>query len=96
MLGVYATHQEDTNTTREYSTTFILLIINQLKNKTMFKQEKQLRVLSKWLKKSEDIYMGHDGIMEQQIKSAVKECMFKIGDYLEEILDMDDEQLSKE
>jgi hypothetical protein len=62
----------------------------------MFKQEKQLRVLSKWLKKSEDIYMGHDGIMEQQIKSAVKECMFKIGDYLEEILDMDDEQLSKE
>ena len=62
----------------------------------MFKQEKQLRVLSKWLKESEDIYMGNDGIMEQQIKSAVKECMFKIGDYLEEILDMDDEQLTKE
>ena len=62
----------------------------------MFKQEKQLRVLAKWLKESDDIYMMRDGMMEQQINSALKECMFKIGDYLEEILNMDDEQLIKE
>ena len=62
----------------------------------MFKQEKQLRVLAKWLKESDDIYMMRDGMMEQQINSALKECMFKIGDYLEEILNMDDEQLTKE
>ena len=63
----------------------------------MFKQEKQLRVLAKWLKQSDDgIDAYTDGAMERAVKSGVQECMHKIGDYLEEILDMDDEQLIKE
>tara|TARA_Y100000004_G_C8816382_1_gene369957 strand:- start:498 stop:689 length:192 start_codon:yes stop_codon:yes gene_type:complete len=63
----------------------------------MFKQEKQLRVLAKWLKDAEDgIDLERDGAMERAIKYSVQECMYKIGEYLEEILDMDDEQLIKE
>tara|TARA_Y100001972_G_C7569225_1_gene285727 strand:+ start:412 stop:603 length:192 start_codon:yes stop_codon:yes gene_type:complete len=63
----------------------------------MFKQEKQLRVLAKWLKESDNgIDAYTDGAMERAVKSSVQECMHKIGDYLEEILDMDDEQLIKE
>ena len=64
---------------------------------TMFKQEKQLRVLAKWLKESDDgIDAYTDGDMERAVKYGVQECMHKIGDYLEEILDMNDEQLIKE
>ncbi len=63
----------------------------------MFKQEKQLRVLAKWLKDAEDgIDIERDGAMEREVKYGVQECMQKIGDYLEEILNMDDEQLIKE
>ena len=62
----------------------------------MFKQEKQLRVLSKWLKDADNGINERDGSMERAIKYEIQECMYKIGDYLEEILDMDDEQLSKE
>tara|TARA_R110001599_G_scaffold187712_1_gene382169 strand:+ start:277 stop:468 length:192 start_codon:yes stop_codon:yes gene_type:complete len=63
----------------------------------MFKQEKQLRVLAQWLKDVEDgIDLERDGAMEKAIKYEVQECMQKIGDYISEILDMTDEQLSKE
>ena len=63
----------------------------------MFKQEKQLRVLAQWLKDAEDgIDLERDGAMERAIKYSVQECMYKIGDYLEEFLDMTDEQLTKE
>lgn len=63
----------------------------------MFKQEKQLRVLAQWLRDAEDgIDPERDGAMERAIKYSVQECMYKIGDYLEEILDMTDEQLTKE
>ena len=63
----------------------------------MFKQEKQLRVLAKWLKESNDnIDSYSDGAMEQAVKYGVQDCMHRIGDYLEEILDMNDEQLTKE
>ncbi len=61
------------------------------------RQEKQLRVLAQWLKDTEDgVDFERDGSMERAIKYAVQECLYKIGDYLEEILDMDDEQLTKE
>ena len=62
----------------------------------MSKQEKQLRLLAQWLKGTEDGINERDGSMERAIKYEVQECMYKIGDYLEEILDMDDEQLTKE
>tara|TARA_R110002074_G_scaffold165947_3_gene326182 strand:- start:587 stop:778 length:192 start_codon:yes stop_codon:yes gene_type:complete len=63
----------------------------------MKKQEKQLRVLAKWLSHTDDgIDAYRDGKMEMAIKHATSDCMRKIGDYLEEILDMDDEQLNRE
>ena len=61
------------------------------------KTEKQLRVLAQWLKEEEDnICFERDGSMEIAIKYAVQESLVKIGDYIEEILDMDDEQLNIE
>jgi len=63
----------------------------------MKKQEKQLRVLAQWLKEEEDnICFERDGSMERAIKYAVQKSLVKIGDYIEEILDMDDEQLNRE
>ena len=63
----------------------------------MFKQEKQLRVLAKWLKEVDSgIDAYRDGAMERAVKFGVQESMQKIGEYLEEILDIDDEQLIKE
>tara|TARA_B100000768_G_C11275051_1_gene375503 strand:- start:2588 stop:2782 length:195 start_codon:yes stop_codon:yes gene_type:complete len=63
----------------------------------MTKQEKQLRLFAQWLKDADDgIDFERDGQMETAIKKAVQDCMFKIGDWLEEIIDMEDEQLNKE
>jgi hypothetical protein len=62
----------------------------------MFKQEKQLRVFSKWLKEYGYDHSEYDGKLEYCVGFAVEEAINKIGDYLEEILDMDDEQLTKE
>jgi len=63
---------------------------------TTDRQEKQLRVLSQWLLSADDgIDAYTDGAMERAIKHATSDCMRKIGDYLEEILNMDDEQLNR-
>ena len=56
----------------------------------------QLEVLAKWLKDYTEGYDERDGALEQAIKNSRKETMFKIGDYLEEILSMDDEQIENE
>ena len=56
----------------------------------------QLAVLAKWLKDYTEGYDERDGALEQAIKNSRKETMFKIGDYLEEILAMDDEQIKDE
>jgi len=53
----------------------------------------QLKVLAKWLKDYSEGYDERDGALEQAIKNSRVETMFKLGDYLEEILAMDDEQL---
>lgn len=58
------------------------------------KTEKQLRVLAKWLKNADndiDTYRG--GALEMAVKNGVQECMYNIGDLLEEILDMDDSEI---
>lgn len=61
----------------------------------MTKQEKQLRLFAQWLKDTDDGIDAYcDGKMERAIKHATSDCMRKIGDYLEEILEMDDEQLN--
>ena len=60
------------------------------------RQEKQLRVLSQWLLSTDDgIDAYTDGAMERAIKHATSDCMRKIGDYIAEILDYDDEQLNR-
>ena len=61
----------------------------------------RLEILAAWLKETslnnpfnKDVYT--DGTLESAIKSAQEEVMYKIGDYLEEILAMDDEQIKDE
>ena len=56
----------------------------------------QLEVLAKWLKDYTEGYDERDGALEQAIKNSRTETMFKIGDYLEEILAMSDEQIKDE
>ena len=53
----------------------------------------QLEVLTKWLKDYSEGYDERDGALEQAVKNSRVETMFKLGDYLEEILAMDNEQL---
>jgi len=61
----------------------------------------RLEILANWLKETslnnpfyKDIET--DGTLENAIKSAQEEVCYKIGDYLEEILAMDDEQIKEE
>ena len=56
----------------------------------------QLEVLVKWLKDYSENYDERDGALEQAVKNSRVETMFKLGDYLEEILAMDGEQLKDE
>tara|TARA_B100001059_G_scaffold4367_1_gene3659 strand:- start:253 stop:489 length:237 start_codon:yes stop_codon:yes gene_type:complete len=56
----------------------------------------QLEVLVKWLKDYSESYDERDGALEQAVKNSRVETMFKLGDYLEEILAMDDEQIKDE
>jgi len=61
------------------------------------RREMQLRALAKWLLDADDdVDFERDGSMEIAIKKAVQGCMYKIGAYIEEILDMTDEQLNRE
>ena len=53
----------------------------------------QLKVLAKWLKDYTERYDERDCALEQAIKNSRKETMFKIGDYIEEILEMNPDQL---
>ena len=58
--------------------------------------ELQLEVLVKWLKDYSESYDERDGALECAVKNARVETMFKLGDYLEEILAMSDEQIRDE
>jgi len=58
--------------------------------------ELQLEVLVKWLKDYSESYDERDGALECAVKNARVETMFKLGDYLEEILAMSDEQIKDE
>ena len=53
----------------------------------------QLKVLTKWLKDYSESYDERDGALEQAVKNSRVETMFKLGDYLEEILEMNPDQL---
>ena len=56
----------------------------------------RLEVLVKWLKEYGETYDERDGALEQAVKNSRVETMFKLGDYLEEILAMDDKQIKDE
>jgi len=56
----------------------------------------QLKVLARWLKEYSEGYDERDGTLEQAIKDSREETMFKIGEYIEEILEMDNVQIKNE
>ena len=57
----------------------------------------QLKVLAAWLKDYNDYFDPHtEGVLEAQLRRNKDETMQQIGDYLEEILAMSDEQLKDE
>ena len=57
--------------------------------------EDKLKVLAKWLVNygSRDFDPYTEGVLEAQLRQKHDETIQKIGDYLEEILAMDDEQI---
>ena len=58
----------------------------------------QLEVLAKWLKDYSD-YGGNyenEGVLETQLRQNKITTIQQIGDYLEEILAMDDDQIKDE
>ena len=56
----------------------------------------QLEILAKWLKEYTYRIDDRDGALETAMKRAKEETMQQIGDYLEEILAMDHEQIDNE
>ena len=58
----------------------------------------QLKILAKWLKhyneRNFDCYT--EGVLEAQLRQNHDKTIQKIGDYLQEILAMDDEQIKDE
>ena len=60
----------------------------------MSKQEARLRVFAKWLK--EDYGSIYDGRLESFVENLVKSSRKEIGEMLEEILNLPEEELLKE
>ena len=57
---------------------------------------KRLHILVKWLKEYTSTYDERDGVLEQAIKQSKEDTIHQIGDYMEEILQMDEEQVDNE
>ena len=62
--------------------------------------KQKLKILAKWLSEVEKSDFGydayHDGQLEGAIAQSQVEICNKIGGYIEEILEMDDEQIKNE
>ncbi len=58
--------------------------------------EDRLKILTQWLKEYTYSIDDRDGALETAMKRAKEETMHEIGDYLEEILAMDSEQIDNE
>ena len=56
----------------------------------------RLKVLAIWLKTQNIFYRERDGAMESAIRYAKQDVCQTIGDYITEILAMDDEQIKNE
>ena len=59
-------------------------------------RQKQLKVFAKWLQDYTYNRSYGDGNLESEIGYSIEESTNKIGEYLQEILEMDVEQLNKE
>ena len=57
--------------------------------------ENKLRILADWLLNKE-FYSIRDGVIEDMIKSAKEDVCGTIADYIDEIIEMDDEQIKNE
>ena len=55
----------------------------------------RLKILADWLK-DKDFYSIRDGVIEDMIKSAKQDVCETIADYIDEIMEMDDEQIKNE
>ena len=60
------------------------------------KLERKLRVLTNYLKDTQVYTSEYGGVVERAVEYAKEETLQQVGQYLEEILDMDDEQLDNE
>ena len=56
----------------------------------------RLKILAQWLKEYTYSIDDRDGALETAMKRAKEETMQEIGDYIEEILAMDSEQIDNE
>lgn len=56
----------------------------------------RLEILAKWLKEYTYSIDDRDGALETAMNQTKQETMWQIGDYLEEILAMDSEQINNE
>lgn len=56
----------------------------------------RLKILAKWLKEYTYSIDDRDGALETAMNQTKQETMWQIGDYLEEILAMDSEQINNE
>ena len=57
---------------------------------------KRLQILVKWLKAYTSTYDERDGVLERAIKQSKEDSLHQIGDYIEEILMMSEEQINDE
>jgi len=57
----------------------------------------RLEVFAKWLKEYSEIHDPYtEGLLEAALRQSNEETIRKLGDYLEEILEMDDKQIKNE
>ena len=57
----------------------------------------RLEVFAKWLREYSELHDPYtEGLLEAALRQSNEETIRKIGDYLEEILEMDDEQIKNE
>ena len=61
-----------------------------------FRNMNRLKVLVNWLKTYKVTYDERDGVLERAIKQSKEDTMYQIGDYMEEILLMGEEQIEEE
>ena len=57
----------------------------------------RLIVFAQWLREYSELHDPYtEGLLEAALRQSNEETIRKIGDYLEEILEMDDEQIKDE